>query len=179
MRFSDRRNAGRQLGDRLARASRKPMVDPVVLALSRGGLAVAAEVARCLDAELAGEVPPGHWATQPPRPVIRGKGRTVVLVDDGLATGDAALSAVRDGWSAGAARVVVATPVCAPRAAASVRPVVDDLVCLSLPWYFRSVADWYTDYHRLSDHELAEALTSVRGTPRPSPALRTGPARRA
>jgi putative phosphoribosyl transferase len=139
------------------------MVDPVVLPLSRGGLAVAAEVARCLDAELAGGAAPGR----PPgaTSAARTAGRTVVLVDDGLATGDSALTAVREGWTTGAARVVLATPVCAPRAAASLRPVVDDLVCLGRPWYFRSVADWYDDFHRPSDHELAEALTPVRGSP--------------
>ncbi|MEV6209307.1 phosphoribosyltransferase family protein [Kitasatospora sp. NPDC051914] len=95
------------------------------------------------------------------RPFPRVEGRTVILVGDGLASGVAARAALcrlRDGRPAA---LVMAAPVSAPRAAAVVLPVVDELVCLHRPWYLRDVGDWYADFHPPSDREVLDAMAAV------------------
>jgi predicted phosphoribosyltransferase len=92
---------------------------------------------------------------RPPAPLA---GRTVVLVDDGLATGStmrAAVVAVRRGGPAG---VVVAVPVGSPSACAALAPEVDDLVCLDAPRGFRAVGQAYADFTATSDDEVRAAL---------------------
>lgn len=85
-------------------------------------------------------------------------GRTVVLVDDGLATGStmrAALAALR---RQAPACVVAAVPVASPRVAAELSPQVDALVCLSAPDGFRAVGQAYADFSATSDEEVRTAL---------------------
>jgi predicted phosphoribosyltransferase len=92
------------------------------------------------------------------RPPVPLAGRTVVLVDDGLATGStmrAAVVAVRRGEPAG---VVVAVPVGSPTACAALAPDVDDLVCLAAPRGFRAVGQAYADFTATSDAEVRAAL---------------------
>jgi putative phosphoribosyl transferase len=87
-------------------------------------------------------------------------GRTVLLTDDGAATGltlDAALGPLRN---AGAARVVVAVPVAHPAAAALLRGRVDEFVCLETPEGFRAVGQFYGDFSEVSD---AAAVALLRG----------------
>jgi putative phosphoribosyl transferase len=88
-----------------------------------------------------------------PRTPIRGK--TVVIVDDGLATGVTARVAAHFTEQHGAARVVLAVPVGAPASVAFLRSEVDDLVCLEEPELFFSVGQFYEDFGQLSDEEVA------------------------
>ncbi|MGV9944266.1 phosphoribosyltransferase [Streptomyces sp. NPDC003401] len=210
MRFQDRRHAGRELAARLLeRPADSALVDPLVLALPRGGVPVAAEVARALGAPLDVLVArkigvPGHPETgigaivgdDPPlfdrrsvamlglsedglrpdvtreraelrrrerryrgdRPAPRVEGRTVVVVDDGLATGVTARAALRHLRRRGPARLVLAVPVGAPESAAAMRAEADDVVCLHQPPDFRAVGLWYADFEQVGDEEVTRIL---------------------
>jgi putative phosphoribosyl transferase len=215
-RFADRTEAGRALG-RLV-AERLADAGPVlVLGLPRGGVPVAAEVARALNAELdvllvrkigvpgqpelamgavaavgdAVEVVtndvvvgglriPDHvfravldqelvelrrrtMAYRGDRPPPAIAGRTVVVVDDGLATGStmrAAASAVR---RRDPAAVIVAVPVGAADTCARLRAEVDEVVCALLPDPFRAVHQGYDDFRQTTDAEVLAALAYDRG----------------
>jgi putative phosphoribosyl transferase len=96
------------------------------------------------------------------RPPVEVASRSVVLVDDGLATGatmNAAVVAVRAG---GPASVLVAVPVGSPRACAALEPAVDRVVCLVTPRSFRAVGQAYGDFGQTTDEEVRSAL---QGTP--------------
>jgi putative phosphoribosyl transferase len=87
--------------------------------------------------------------------------KTVVIVDDGLATGstmEAAIAALRQ---MSPARVVVAVPVGAEETCARLRATADDVVCLSTPWPFTAVGQWYEDFAQTTDQEV-RALLSAR-----------------
>ncbi|MFE5603384.1 phosphoribosyltransferase [Streptomyces coelicoflavus] len=86
------------------------------------------------------------------------KDRTVVLVDDGLATGATARAALRHLRHSGPARLILAVPVCAPGTAAEMRSEADDVVCLLQPTDFRAVGLWYDDFDQVSDDEVIEIL---------------------
>lgn len=210
MRFTDRAEAGRALAERLcARRDGGAYPDPLVLALPRGGVPVAAEVARALGAPLdvlvarkigvpgrpevgigaiAGEDPP-FFDTQalamlglsedrlapdvarergelhrrealyrddrPPPPVA---GRSVLLVDDGLATGVTARAALRHLRGRRPARLVVAVPVCEAASAAAVGEEADEVVCVHRPPDFHGVGEWYEDFHPVPDNEVISIL---------------------
>ncbi len=210
--FSDRVEAGRLLAQAVLALE---LVDPVVLALPRGGVPVAAEVARALRAPLdlllvrkigapthrelaiaaVAEGPQAHvvidtetlrmtGATEAyverevkvalreiarrrtaylhGRPTLPVEGKTVVLVDDGIASGTtvrAALQAVR---LRRPARLVLAIPVAPQDVVAALRPDVDDLVCLSQPPYFRAVGVHYADFHQVSDDEVIRIMDEAR-----------------
>lgn len=203
-RFADRAEAGRLLAEALQhyRAER-----PLVLALPRGGVPVALEVARALDAPLEVLVvrkigAPGHAEfaigaiaagvtmlhdevidqlgisrAQVARTIqqemlelerrnslYRGKrppasvaGRTVIIVDDGLATGATATAAVRAIKRQNPGRVIFATPVGAAESVAALRTEAD-VVCLEIPTDFRAVSLWYEDFSPTTDAEVLECL---------------------
>jgi len=206
-RFRDRREAGRVLAQELAAYARRP--DVVVLALPRGGVPVAYEVARALGAPLdvflvrklgvpgheelamgavatggvrvlndqvvrALGIPPdvidmvAAWEQQElarrerlyrgDRPPPDVKGRTVILVDDGLATGAtmrAALAALRQQQPA---RRVVAVPTAAAQTCDALRTEADDVVCATTPEPFDAVGFWYEDFSQTTDDEVRELL---------------------
>ncbi|GAA2435501.1 phosphoribosyltransferase [Streptomyces macrosporus] len=215
MRFHDRREAGRRLAEPL-RALRLAgeLENPLVLALPRGGVPVADEIARVLHAPLdvlvarkigapfnpelgvgaiAGEGPPlfdrqslamlGLTAEGLAPQVERERAelrrreelyrggrsapdvhdRTVILVDDGLATGVTARAALRAVHALGPARVVLAVPVASPQAAAALEPETDRLVCLSRPSSFQGVGQWYTDFTQVGDDEVITTLRASAG----------------
>jgi putative phosphoribosyl transferase len=209
IRFEDRADAGR----RLALALQERVLDaPVLLALPRGGVEVAAEVARLLQApldlllvrkigapgqpELAiaavadGEHEPSieidpltlarsgtpidHvWREVPqhlaeierrrrlylngraPLPV---QGRTVVLVDDGIATGTTVRAALRSLRARQPARVVLAVPVAPAEEAERLRGEVDDLVCLAEPQHFGAVGAFYRHFEQTTDEQVIALL---------------------
>ena len=96
------------------------------------------------------------------RPALPIEARTVILVDDGLATGAtlrAALTAVRRERPAS---IVVAVPVGAPESVARLRQTADDVVCLDLPPDFRAVSLSYQDFSPTSDAEVVECLEAAR-----------------
>lgn len=207
--FRDRTDAGRRLASLLESYRSEA---PVVLGLVRGGVAVAAEVARALGALLDVLVVrkvgvPGHeelamgavakgtaWLNEPliadlgiPRPAVDRRialetaevdrrerlyregpsaipvrDRTVIVVDDGLATGATALAGVRVLRRLGARRIVVAAPVCSFEGKARVAAEADDVVCCSTPTDFRAVSMAYESFPQLDDqavHRYLEAAT--------------------
>ncbi|MGP3981601.1 phosphoribosyltransferase family protein [Streptomyces sp. KR80] len=101
------------------------------------------------------------------------EGRTAIVVDDGIATGATAAAACRVAQAHGASRVVLAVPVAPPDAVVSLRPEVDELVCLSTPTAFFAVGEWYDDFSQTSDDEVmdllarATATSAPQGTPNP------------
>jgi putative phosphoribosyl transferase len=92
------------------------------------------------------------------RPALELRGRKVVLVDDGLATGSTMLAAVECVRRLGASRVTVAVPVASGQAGERVRQVVDEYVCLATPVPFAAVGEWYDDFRQTSDAEVQEAM---------------------
>jgi predicted phosphoribosyltransferase len=90
-------------------------------------------------------------------------GRTVILVDDGLATGSTMWAAVHAVRQEDPARVVVAVPVADPDVCEALRGVADEVVCLSTPKPFRAVGVWYEDFSQTTDDEVRELLAGVRG----------------
>lgn len=88
-------------------------------------------------------------------------GQTVILVDDGLATGISALAAVQAILKQKPKKLVVAAPVCSPEAAEAVRGVLrptDEFVCLSTPGSFSAVGQWYQNFGQVSDEEVVNYL---------------------
>ncbi|GAA3799052.1 phosphoribosyltransferase [Streptomyces phyllanthi] len=210
MLFRDRRQAGQELAEELRIPYDKgALPDPVVLALPRGGVTVAREVARALDAPLdvlvvrkigapfheelgvgaiVGDDPPlfdhrtlarlglSETALAPvverERQELRRReelyrqgreapelrGRTVIVVDDGIATGSTARAALRFVRGRDPERVVLAAPVCAPDAAEMLQAEADDVVCLDRPRLFSSVGEWYRDFDQLTDDDVLAAL---------------------
>jgi putative phosphoribosyl transferase len=204
--FTDRASAGAALAGALEEAR---ALDPVVVGLARGGVEVAAELARRLDAPLdvlavrkvghprqpeygigavaPGDVvyvrgPDGLTGTQVAAAVAKAKRaaealdrrlhghvprlevdrRTVLLVDDGLATGATMIAAVRWARAAGAARVVVAVPVAAAESIASVRDEADSLVALRVPSPFLAVGVWYSSFEQVDDATVLRLLEEGR-----------------
>ena len=207
MLYRDRREAGRQLAAKLAAYAGRP--DVLVLALPRGGVPVAYEVARGLAAPLDIFLVrklglPGHeesamgavasggirvlneevvQALRIPEEVIdevaaleleelerrdrlyRGdrpppdvRGRTVILIDDGLATGStmrAAIAALRQQHPA---RIVVAVPVGAPETCAEFQDEADEAICALTPDPFYAVGLWYGDFTQTTDEEVRDLL---------------------
>jgi len=205
--FQDRREAGTALAARLD--AYKDRDDVVVLALPRGGVPVAYEVARALGAPLDVFLVrklgvPGHQelamgaiasggvrvlnddvigsygipasiidavaveeqaelerrerAYRDGRVPLALKGRTVLLIDDGLATGSTMKAAVQAVRAHAPQQIVVAVPVGAPATCQEFADIADDIVCLRTPEPFSAVGLWYRDFGQTSDAEVRELL---------------------
>jgi putative phosphoribosyl transferase len=101
------------------------------------------------------------------RPAPDLRGRTVILVDDGLATGSTMRVAVRAVRRQSPARVVVAAPVAAPEACELLRGEADEVVCAEMPDPFLGVGRWYLDFSQTSDEEVCRLLDDAnRHSPR-------------
>jgi putative phosphoribosyl transferase len=96
-----------------------------------------------------------------PAPELRGK--TVILVDDGLATGSTMRAAVAAVRRHDPARVVVAVPVGAAETCGEFRNLADELVCVATPEPFFAVGSWYEDFAQVSDEEVRELLARTAG----------------
>lgn len=101
------------------------------------------------------------------RPLALPDQATVILVDDGVATGSTAIAAIRALREQGVGRLVFAIPVAPPDTAALLRDMVDELVVLATPAPFWAVGYFYDDFRQVSDDEVA-ALLARAGTPRPA-----------
>jgi putative phosphoribosyl transferase len=205
--FRDRRAAGRLLAEQLDKYAGRD--DVIVLALPRGGVPVASEVARALGAPLdvflvrklgvpgheelalgaiaSGgvrllnadvvrglRIPPAvidqvaateraeldrrerEYRGNRPAPDVRGK--TVILVDDGLATGVSMHAAVAALRQQEPARIVVAVPLAAPSTCEEFQDEVDEVVCAQTPAPFYAVGLWYEDFTQTSDEEVRDLL---------------------
>lgn len=204
--FEDRRDAGRKLA---AALSKEASGNTIVLALPRGGVPVAYEVALALDAPLDVFVVrklgvPGHeelamgalasgglivlndeivrdrnisaeaiadvaraetheltrreQAYRGGRPPVNVAEKTVIIVDDGLATGATMRAAIRALRKGTPVRIVVAVPTAAPETCAAIAEEADETVCAVTPEHFRAVGDWYQDFSDTRDEEVRELL---------------------
>jgi putative phosphoribosyl transferase len=95
------------------------------------------------------------------RPRLPVAGRTVVLVDDGLATGTSARAAIRALRRQGAARIVMAIPVAPTETVAGMGNEADQVVCLHRSRDFRGVGQFYRDFHQLTDDEAISLLRAA------------------
>lgn len=91
------------------------------------------------------------------------RGRTVILVDDGLATGSTMRAAVMAVREQGAEHIVVAVPVASPEVCDLFRAEADDVVCAATPEMFMAVGAWYEDFPQVSDAEVRELLDRAAG----------------
>jgi putative phosphoribosyl transferase len=87
-------------------------------------------------------------------------GRTIIVVDDGLATGSTMRAAVRALRQGGPKRIIIAAPVAASETARSLREEAD-VVCLSTPAEFHAVSTWYQDFSQTSDEEVRQLIESA------------------
>jgi putative phosphoribosyl transferase len=92
------------------------------------------------------------------KPPLDMAGKTVILVDDGLAMGSTMLAAVRYARGAGAAKVIVGVPVGSTHACRQLRAEADELVCLATPEPFSSVGQWYRSFEQVSAAEVQRFL---------------------
>jgi putative phosphoribosyl transferase len=213
--FADRAEAGRKLAEAV-----EPVVrgeDVVVLALPRGGVPVAEQVAQALGApldvlvvrklgvpwqpelafgaistggvivlnddvvraaalgaeEMDGVVERERAELERREAMLHGgrdpvavEGRTVVLVDDGIATGATVRAGLRALGARGAARSVLACPVAPPETVRALQSEADEVVCLSTPTPFLAVGSWYRDFSPVTDAQVREIL--ARSDARPS-----------
>ena len=145
MQFADRRDAGRRLAAELLSLAQER---PIVVALPRGGVPVAVEVAKALDA---------------PLDILAVRERTVIVVDDGLATGLSDLAAIRALRKRGARRIVVAVPVGSRESVAMLGEEADQVLCLMIPDRLYGVGLWYEDFAPVSDEEVLALLEQAGG----------------
>jgi putative phosphoribosyl transferase len=101
-----------------------------------------------------------HFRGDRPEPEVGD--RTVILVDDGLATGVTAMAAVEALRRLGPRRLILAAPVCAAQTAELLGPEVDELVCLEAPSDLGAIGFWYRDFSQTSDEEVIELLERSR-----------------
>ena len=106
----------------------------------------------------AGELQRRDRAYRGDRPHPDLRGRTVILVDDGLATGSTMRAAVAAVRAQNPRRVIVAVPTAAPSIAEEFRSIADDCVCVSTPEPFYAVGLWYEDFSQTTDDEVRDLL---------------------
>lgn len=205
--FRDRRDAGRKLAQELMSYANRP--DVLVLALPRGGVPVAFEVAQALGAPLDIFLVrklgvPGHeelamgaiasggvrvlndtvvdalnipdrlidavaekeqqelerreraYRGDRPKPEVGGK--TVILVDDGLATGASMRAAIEGLRTKEPASIVMAVPTASPETCEAFADTVEDVVCAETPQPFYGVGFWYQDFSQTTDEEVGTLL---------------------
>lgn len=213
--FATRREAGEKLAMKLLTYAHRP--DVLVLALPRGGVPVAYEVARALHATLDvflvrklgvpgyEELAMGAIATggvrvldkaittemdipelvidavaqreqeelqrrerlyRGDRPVPNVRGRTVILVDDGMATGSSMRAAAVALRQMQPSKLVVAVPVAAPETCNDFEDEVDEVICAVTPRHFMAVGTWYSDFSQTSDDEVRYLLERAAGEQR-------------
>ena len=85
-------------------------------------------------------------------------GRTVIVVDDGLATGATTRAAVRALRKMSPREIILAVPVCAAQTAREIRAEFDEVICASAPEQFRAVGLWYNDFEQTTDEEVVSLL---------------------
>ena len=117
------------------------------------------QVREVIDREVV-ELERREQAYRGDRPVLDPHGRTVILVDDGIATGASMLAAVRAVRAAGPEAIVVAVPVGPPSACEQLAQEADDVVCAMMPPAFEAVGQVFADFHQVTDDEVRELLAT-------------------
>lgn len=148
-----RSSAGHELALRLDRY--RDRGDVVVVALPPGGVPVAFEIAQALGAPL--EVL-DRVVSAP----VELASKTVILVDEGLASDGVMRAAVEAIYAQGPSRIVVAVPVGTLLACARVRPAIDELICLITHDYAYAVSPFYESFDPVSDEQIADLLSAAR-----------------
>ncbi len=92
------------------------------------------------------------------RPALEVEGRTLILIDDGLATGSTMRAAVTALRRKDPARIVVAVPIGAPSTCSEFRTIADEVICAITPEPFRAVGMWYKDFAQTGDEEVSDLL---------------------
>ncbi len=109
------------------------------------------------------------------KPPLEISGRTVILIDDGLATGSSMAAAIAALRKQKPAKIIVGVPVAAPSVCEELRAQADDIVCAATPEPFYAVGAWYQDFSQTTDREihdlLERAASEQTGLPRRSPNL--------
>lgn len=210
IRFSNRRDAGQQLAAKLTAYQNNP--DVIVLGIPRGGVVVAAEIARALnvpldifitrkigapfnhelalgavasdgtvvlDEPLIHELHVPHQLVEresekqkreirrrselfrKDRPALALENKTVIVVDDGIATGSTMITALRALRHSSPARLVLAVPVAPLQTVPHLRAECNELVLLDTPEPFMAVGFFYEDFEQVTDEEVVEILHSV------------------
>jgi putative phosphoribosyl transferase len=211
--FRDRADAGRRLADQLGAYAAD---SPLVLALPRGGVVTASEIAKALHAPLdvlivrklgarwqpefgigaiagggvtivdraslalagmdeddlraviareTAELARRERVYRGGRPPLDVRGRTVILVDDGIATGVTARAGIAALRALGAKRIVLAVGVCPPDTAHRLRAEVDDLVCVLMPDALEAVGLYFDDFRPIEDEEVIALLERAAAAP--------------
>jgi len=127
------------------------------------GLGIPDEVIDAVAAEEEQELKRRELAYRGSHSVPEVRGKTVLLIDDGIATGSTMRAAIRALNSQRPARLVVAVPTAAASTCRELRPEVDDLVVLMAPEFFRGVGEWYEDFRQTGDEEVTELLQRAAG----------------
>ncbi len=96
------------------------------------------------------------------RPALDVAGRTVILVDDGLATGATMRAAVQALRGMGPREIILAVPVCAPETAEALKSEVEEVICAQVPEHFSAVGLWYEDFDQTTDEEVVSLLAQAR-----------------
>jgi len=97
-------------------------------------------------------------------------GRTVIVIDDGIATGSTASAACQVARRQGAATVIMAAPVGAPESIRALRAVCDEVICLDAPPFFAAVGTWYDDFRHVPDADVINLLErAANAVPAPAP----------
>jgi len=125
-------------------------------------LGLSAETVERVSARERAEVERRERAFRGDRPPTPLEGKTVVLVDDGIATGATMRSAVAAVRSFAPARVLVATPVAPAEAVAVLEGEADEVVCLATPEPFLAVGRWYVDFPQTGDDEVRALVDAHR-----------------
>jgi putative phosphoribosyl transferase len=121
-------------------------------------LGIAPETIDRVAAEEAQELERRSRAYRAARPPLDLRSRTVILVDDGLATGSTMRAAVEAVRSQSPRRIVVAVPTASPEVCADFESRVDQVVCLITPEFFYAVGLWYENFDQTADHEVKALL---------------------
>ncbi len=212
MLFEDRRDAGKKLASLLTKYKNK---DTVVLGIPRGGIVVAAEASRVLEAPMDVIIPRKIGAPHNPEVAIGAvapdgtvitdehmlrlleipgevvekladsvsaeirrrenvyrkgrsapnlRGKTVIVTDDGIATGFTVKAALKSLRKAGPSHLVLAVPVMPADTAVVLEEMVDDLVCLHKAENFSAVGQFYRDFEQTTDTEVIQLLEQNKGT---------------
>lgn len=89
------------------------------------------------------------------------KDKTVIIVDDGIATGNTMIASIRMIRAKQPRKIIVAVPVAPERTAAKIRDLVDDFICVYIPDEFFGVGQFYEDFSQVSDEEVIKLLQSA------------------